>query len=96
MKKYMEFAQICQSQINEALKQEETMDTIAQMLKEARLKEIDNMFSNVIKAIPFSKNVGKYNTSCTICLEEFQCEHIVCVTECLHVFHVELQLVHIL
>ena len=34
MKKYMEFAQICQSQINEALKQEETMDTIAQMLKE--------------------------------------------------------------
>lgn len=62
---------------------------IDQMLKEARLKEIDNMFSNVIKAIPFSKNVGKYNTSCTICLEEFQCEHIVCVTECLHVFHVE-------
>ena len=62
---------------------------IDQMLKEARLKEIDNMFTNVIKAIPFSKNVGKYNTSCTICLEEFQDGHIVCVTECLHLFHVE-------
>ena len=60
-----------------------------QILKEARLKEIENMFKNTIEAIPFNKTVGKYNTSCTICIEEFQEEHIVCVTECLHVFHVE-------
>ena len=60
-----------------------------QILKEARLKEIENMFKNTIKAIPFNKTVGKYNTSCTICIEDFQEEHIVCVTECLHLFHVE-------
>lgn len=68
---------------------EQVARVLDQILKEARLKEIENMFTNVMKAIPFDKTVGKYNTSCTICLEEFQEEHIVCVTECLHVFHVE-------
>lgn len=34
MKRYQEFAKIAQEQINEALKQEETMDLIAVMLKE--------------------------------------------------------------
>lgn len=34
MKKYLEFAKICQEQINEALKQEEILDQVSIMLKE--------------------------------------------------------------
>ena len=40
MKRYHEFAKIAQNQINEALKQEETMDLIASMLAECIKKEL--------------------------------------------------------
>lgn len=56
-------------------------------LKEARMKEIEVIFENSLKPIPFNEEVGKYNTNCTICIENFTHEHFVSLTECFHVFH---------
>lgn len=72
----------------EARNNEQIIRVLDEIVREARLKEIDNLFSHVMKAIPFSSSVGKYNSSCSICLDEFKENHIVCVTECNHVFHV--------
>lgn len=66
---------------------EQIIRILDEIVREARLKEIENLFTHVMKAIPFSSSVGKYNTSCSICLDEFRENHLVCVTECNHVFH---------
>lgn len=71
----------------EARNNEQLIRVLDEIVREARLKEIDNLFTHVMKAIPFSSSVGKYNTSCSICLDEFKENHLVCVTECNHVFH---------
>lgn len=56
-------------------------------LKEARMKEIEGIFENSLKPIPFNNEIGKYNTNCTICIENFNKDQPVCFTECCHVFH---------
>ena len=58
-----------------------------EMIKEKRKRQINQLFSTELKPIRYSEDVGKYNVSCSICLEDYTSKSLVCVTKCNHVFH---------
>ncbi|MCQ2819363.1 MAG: hypothetical protein MJ252_19040, partial [archaeon] len=56
---------------------------IKKIRKEQLLKELNGQLASK----EFTKEIGKFNMNCSICLEDFKRSSIVSVTSCQHVFH---------
>ena len=58
-----------------------------EVLRKQKLKELETLLKKVIKPKKYTNEIAQYNFNCTICLEEFNDESTVGVTQCKHVFH---------
>ena len=56
-------------------------------LKEKRKLQIEEALEKDMQPQKYNSNLGKSSTTCSICLEDFSDDSIVCVTKCGHVFH---------
>lgn len=60
-----------------------------EQIKEKRKKQIEEILSKELRPRKYSEDIGKYNISCTICLEDYNQKSLISVTKCNHVFHYE-------
>lgn len=60
-----------------------------EVLRNQKTKEMEMLLKKVIRPIKFTNEISHYNFNCTICLEKFNDESTVGVTQCKHVFHYE-------
>ena len=58
-----------------------------EVIRKQKLKELEMLLKKVIKPKKYTNEIAHYNFNCTICLEEFNDESTVGVTQCKHVFH---------
>ena len=50
--------------------------------------KIENLFNSTLKPLSFDINLHlKYDSKCTICLDELKTNELICITLCHHVFH---------
>ena len=50
-------------------------------------QKINILLTNSLLPQPYTKEIAKHGSNCTICLDDFNSNDKVCVTSCLHVFH---------
>ena len=55
--------------------------------KETNAQKINILLTNSLLPQPYTKEIAKHGSNCTICLDDFNSNDKVCVTSCLHVFH---------
>ena len=55
--------------------------------KETNAQNINILLTNSLLPQPYTKEIAKHGSNCTICLDDFNSNDKVCVTSCLHVFH---------
>ena len=54
----------------------------------AKRTKIENLFNSTLKPLSFDINLHlKYDSKCTICLDELKTNELICITLCHHVFH---------
>ena len=55
--------------------------------KETNAQKINILLTNSLLPQPYTKEIAKHGSNCTICLDDFNSNDKVCVTSCLHDFH---------